>query len=153
MSWIFGVCVKCINWNIGMQYPKINHNYCRNFGGKRDNIWCFTSINEWEYCDVQDPKFMVYYICENKPIQLLGTEILMKKENILIYSLVNDLITMFIFAGFVSCFLWIQNDFAQKFDNQCIEMRDFTLRIDKLPIEFAKHEDALSMEFAIWKLI
>ena len=60
---------KCMNWKdtplgplflLGAYNRKntaqtdlgINHNYCRNYGDKRDTIWCYTSLFEWEYCDV-----------------------------------------------------------------------------------------------------
>ena len=32
-------------------------------------------------------------------------------------------------------------------------MRDFTLKIDKLPDSFRQHKDPLSLKFAIWKQI
>ncbi|XP_033099370.1 zinc metalloproteinase nas-6-like isoform X2 [Anneissia japonica] len=32
-----------------------NHNYCRNPGGRRERLWCFTTLKNkvWDYCDIK----------------------------------------------------------------------------------------------------
>ena len=44
-------------------------------------------------------------------------------------------------------------DFAYKFDAKCVEMKDFTIRIDDLPKSFEQYNDEINMKYAIWRHI
>lgn len=44
----------------------------------------------------------------------------------------------------------MQEDFAQKFDDQTVESRDFTIAIQDLPITYKQYHDIVLMKFAIW---
>lgn len=41
----------CLQWNLVGPY-EARHNYCRNYGGKRDAPWCYVSKDKMEYCHV-----------------------------------------------------------------------------------------------------
>ena len=47
----------------------------------------------------------------------------------------------------------MQQDFANQFDEETVEMRDFTMRSNQLPESFCQYEDELSIKFAIWQQI
>ena len=83
----------------------------------------------------------------------MGTSINIEKKTVLIYALVNDLFTITCLVGLLCCLDWVQGDFAEKFDAQSVEMKDFSLRVDFLPEIYKVHKDEISMKFAIWKLI
>ena len=38
---------------ISFQLSLMHHNYCRNPDIK-DKVWCFTSADDWEYCEIPD---------------------------------------------------------------------------------------------------
>ena len=107
----------CMEWSVESKkkFPDkgLEHNYCRNPDGK-DTIWCYTDMNEtkWDYCDKRDPILQFVYICENNPIQIIGTNIKFSKETVLSITLANDLITITCLIGFLSCLEWIQKQFA-----------------------------------------
>ena len=50
---------NCDNWanhgnysTTNYPYSSLDYYYCRNPGGERSRPWCFTSSNNWEYCDI-----------------------------------------------------------------------------------------------------
>lgn len=47
----------------------------------------------------------------------------------------------------------MQKDYAQEYGKDIVEVRDFTLIIEKLPQSFAQYKDVLSLKFAIWDQI
>ena len=47
----------------------------------------------------------------------------------------------------------MQKDYAEQFSKEIIEVRDFTLIIEKLPQSFDQYKDSLSLKHAIWDQI
>jgi hypothetical protein len=44
----------------------------------------------------------------------------------------------------------MQNDFADKYDLQTVEARDFTVVINKLPATFRQYNNEGALKFSIW---
>ena len=49
----FATLAYFFSLTISFPLSLIHHNYCRNPDIK-DKVWCFTSADDWEYCDVPD---------------------------------------------------------------------------------------------------
>ena len=47
----------------------------------------------------------------------------------------------------------MQKNFAKQFDMQTVEMRDFTVRMEKLPPFFKDFDDEIQLKFEIWMQI
>ena len=47
----------------------------------------------------------------------------------------------------------MQKDFVRQYEQDTIELRDFTLVIDKLPESFKQYKDPMSLKFALWSQI
>ena len=47
----------------------------------------------------------------------------------------------------------MQRDYVKQFDEQAIEMRNFAIKINKLPESFRQYQDELSMKMEIWMQI
>ena len=45
----------------------------------------------------------------------------------------------------------MQNDFADKYDLQTVEARDFTVVINKLPATFRQYNNEGALKFSIWQ--
>ena len=58
---------------------------------------------------------------------------------------------------FVLCFINIlqhlQRDFSNLFDENTIEVRDFAIKIDKLPAPYKDCTDEIDVKFKLWKQI
>jgi len=54
---------------------------------------------------------------------------------------------------FVNLLIILQEEFADQYDDETVEMRDFTVRTNFLPESFKQYTDATHMKFAIWQQI
>ena len=64
-----------------------------------------------------------------------------------------DILSMLVILIFVYTLVILIDDFAIQFDSETVEMRDFTVEINNLPMTFGVHKDEVSMKFAIWAQI
>ena len=77
------------------------------------------------------------------------------REQIHAAAIYTEILSIFVFIIYVSCLDYIQFDFAEKYDKQSVEMRDFTVITcdavtHPLPASFKKHKDQISLKYAIW---
>lgn len=61
-----------------------------------------------------------------------------------------DIFSLFIVQVFLNILILMQKNFAKQFDMQTVEMRDFTVRMEKLPSSFEFYNDEIQMKFEIW---
>ena len=45
---------------------------------------------------------------------------------------------------------YMQRDFADKYDTQTVEARDFTIVIHQLPMGFQDYSNEIDIKFALW---
>ena len=66
-------------------------------------------------------------------------------------AIYTEILSIFVFIVAVSCLDYIQYDFAEKYDKQSVEMRDFTVITEHpLPESFKKYKNYISLKYAIW---
>lgn len=65
----------------------------------------------------------------------------------------SDIIILLVLILGYNMIYYMQKDFANQYDQNTIEAKDFTLMINKLPKSFSQYKDELSIKFAIWKQI
>ena len=75
------------------------------------------------------------------------------KKTIAAWIVFLDMLSMATILIFINTLIMMQQDFADQFDEETVEMRDFTVRSNQLPESFRQYEDEVSMKFAIWQQI
>ena len=100
-------------------------------------------------------QFQIISLCKSDhEIQLLGTKTKISREKIHEVAIYTEITSIIIFIIYISCLDYVQFTFAEKFDKQSVEMRDFTIKIEHdLPRSFHEFKDEISLKFALWSLI
>lgn len=79
--------------------------------------------------------------CENEFVKFRHTDIAMKKKTVAYILVLIDILSMFSVLIFINFLILMQQEFAQQFDEDTVEMRDFTVRSNSLPPEFRQYKD------------
>ena len=72
------------------------------------------------------------------------------KYNVAIVIITFDILGVLVFLFSYYLIFFMQKDFADSFDSQTVEARDFTVVIDQLPTNFKHYQNEYNMKFAIW---
>ena len=64
-----------------------------------------------------------------------------------------DILTISIFMFTTMVLHHLQISFAEAYDSQTVESRDFTVKIKKLPNSFQQYSNENSLKFALWNEI
>lgn len=99
------------------------------------------------------PALQIVVICENSLLRLRGLDVEVHKKTIAAWIVFLDMLSMATILIFINTLIMMQQDFANQFDEETVEMRDFTVRSNQLPESFRQYEDEVSMKFAIWQQI
>ena len=86
-------------------------------------------------------------------LRLRGLDVEVHKKTIAAWIVFLDMLSMAAILIFINTLILMQQDFANQFDEETVEMRDFTVRSKKLPESFRQYEDEVSIKFAIWQQI
>jgi hypothetical protein len=73
-------------------------------------------------------------LCQNEFIEIFGIKLEKSIAAMIITFL--DIINMLIFLIFLNLLKNMQKSYVKFFDNETVEMKDFAVRIDKLPDTF-----------------
>lgn len=96
---------------------------------------------------------IVISLCEINEVTLAGTDFKIEKAWIAIIIVILDIFSLFIVQIFLNLLIIMQKNFAKQFDMQTVEMRDFTVRMEKLPPFFKDFDDEIQLKFEIWMQI
>jgi hypothetical protein len=66
---------------------------------------------------------------------------------------VSDILLMSTLMIGLNVIAYMQKDYIEEYDKTTVEVRDFTLVINKLPESFKQYKDELSLKFALWAQI
>ena len=77
----------------------------------------------------------------------------MDKETISFLLVIIDIISMLFVLCFINILQKLQRDFSNLFDENTIEVRDFAIKIDKLPPSYKDCVDEIDVKFRLWKQI
>ena len=103
---------------------------------------------------ITEPEFFVITNCKNIEINLWGTDKKMSKDKVAYIVTTIDFVSVVIFLVFINILQMIQKDFVKEFDQETIEIRDFTVKLDALPESFKKEKPDLQIyRFLLWKQI
>ena len=97
------------------------------------------------------PKLNIIAACKNQKILFFGHEL--QSKTVALIAVATDITCMIIFILYIQMLIVMQRDYVKQFDEQAIEMRNFAIKINKLPESFRQYQDELSMKMEIWMQI
>jgi hypothetical protein len=98
------------------------------------------------------PEFFFLSYCESKDVELFGNESWSISKRTASYIIVSfDMMIVFIVIVGQNLILYMQKDFADKYDSQTVEARDFTVVIKKLPETFRQCANESALKFSLWQ--
>jgi hypothetical protein len=101
------------------------------------------------------PEPMLYLVahCDDSAFAIRDTEISLTKSQLSIALVVSDILLMSALMIGLNVIAYMQKDYIEEYDKTTVEVRDFTLVINKLPESFKQYKDELSLKFALWAQI
>ena len=101
------------------------------------------------------PEPMLYLVahCDDSAFAIRDTEISLTKSQLSIALVVSDILLMTALMIGLNVIAYMQKDYIAEYDKTTVEVRDFTLVINKLPESFKQYKDGLSLKFALWAQI
>lgn len=90
-------------------------------------------------------------LCQNEFIEIFGIKLEKSIAAMIITFL--DIINMLIFLIFLNLLKNMQKSYVKFFDKETVEMKDFAVRIDKLPETFKQYKNEYKMKEGIWRQI
>ena len=101
------------------------------------------------------PEPMLYLVahCDDSAFTIRDTEISLTKNQLSIALVVSDILLMTALMIGLNVIAYMQKDYIAEYDKTTVEVRDFTLVINKLPESFKQYKDELSLKFALWAQI
>ena len=85
--------------------------------------------------------------------ELATSEISLTKNQLSLALVVSDILLMTALMIGLNVIAYMQKDYIAEYDKTTVEVRDFTLVINKLPESFKQYKDGLSLKFALWAQI
>jgi len=85
--------------------------------------------------------------------ELATGEISLTKSQLSLALVVSDILLMTALMIGLNVIAYMQKDYIAEYDKTTVEVRDFTLVINKLPESFKQYKDELSLKFALWSQI
>lgn len=101
------------------------------------------------------PEPMLYLVahCDDSAFTIRDTEISLTKSQLSTALVVSDILLMSTLIIGLNVIAFMQKDYIEEYDKTTVEVRDFTLVINKLPESFKQYKDELSLKFALWAQI
>lgn len=96
------------------------------------------------------PNLFVISNCDQQEMHFLLTDISLKKQQIGLMVVIWDMILVAFLILHYNLLIYMQEDFATKYDMQTVEARDFTVVINQLPVGFHQYRSEIDMKFALW---
>ena len=100
-----------------------------------------------------EPLLYVVAHCDDSAFAIRDTDISLTKSQLSIALVVSDILLMTALVIGLNVIAFMQKDYIEEFDRTTVEVRDFTLVINKLPESFQQYKDELSLKFALWSQI
>lgn len=101
------------------------------------------------------PEPMLYLVahCDDSAFAIRDTSISLTKSQLSMALVVSDILLMTALMIGLNVIAFMQKDYIEEYDKTTVEVRDFTLVINKLPESFKQYKDELSLKFALWAQI
>ena len=127
----------------------------RNFDTSSPYAGKFDAANAVEQRNPAIPEPMLYLVahCDDSAFTIRDTEISLTKSQLSIALVVSDILLMTALMIGLNVIAYMQKDYIAEYDKTTVEVRDFTLVINKLPESFMQYKDELSLKFALWAQI